>query len=798
MSDSDSDATEDSLCTLEVEIVKARGLAVKDVRTSDPYVVVRWVETEAICDEYKTKVCKSTLSPLWNEKFSVTVPSFDSVLIFRMHDYDSHGSHDAMGTVRLKMKHILQLQNGRTRGWLPLGVDHLSPKSKVSGELYLDVRVMNAAPLLRRAGIVPAGDVGLARLGSVSSSFSRLPSPSSTDSSKKKSKDGESLPNGMKYAKAYSFDRLKGKLQPKTTTTKDDNVPRVPDTDDVDPTTAEAIRAAVDEANRESDERDQASDKLLRRRLDDDDDDDDEEKREKNLLAVMLRFVASIFSPIAMATRAIYDRQLASTIDSVYERYGDAMWFQYARLLVGFTAATLVFALLGPIKCLVVVVAALLHYSSRMTSAARDRLSTASVALQAERQAALEVPTHRHDRGRQPVGWLNAVLMKLWRNSAQKLVDDQIETIQQQIDEQLPLLGIGMRLTINSINIGKEPPRLEYMSTEESASHVIVINTKLSWRSKLRVSIAVRPGLLIVVPVLVKELTLRAAAQLTVTFNNARNPLDTDVALCLLKPTVPDVHIMPVGTIDTKWLPGISAMIRNLISSSLNDMLLWPARMRVNLDSLALIDDMPDHQLLAANDEQVPPITDIAIIWANHDNDRASLTSDADGNPLAAPWHMLKRTVGNLPANANRDSGSDQRIFLAYRRESGAPPITDIAVYAPRTDEPEQQLSRGGDDEQRRLDVVLRTLSGHSADLNYGPNKGTRLYLAIGRHSRSPPITSLHMAFEDIGEQLPPDVHRVARLYKNRDAGNLNRRCRKSSRHIYLGYAGGSNPSFWY
>ncbi|KAF3772497.1 Extended synaptotagmin-3 [Nymphaea thermarum] len=59
---------DDILGFLRVHVIRGVNLAVRDIRTSDPYVVVRMGD-----QKLKTKVMKKNVNPEWNEKLTLTV-----------------------------------------------------------------------------------------------------------------------------------------------------------------------------------------------------------------------------------------------------------------------------------------------------------------------------------------------------------------------------------------------------------------------------------------------------------------------------------------------------------------------------------------------------------------------------------------------------------------------------------------------------------------------------------------------------------------------------------------------------
>ncbi|KAK7370115.1 hypothetical protein VNO80_12171 [Phaseolus coccineus] len=77
---------------LRIHVKRGVNLAIRDVSTSDPYVVVKMDK-----QKLKTSVIKKDINPEWNEDltFSVTDPSCP--LIMTVYDHDTFSMDDKMG-----------------------------------------------------------------------------------------------------------------------------------------------------------------------------------------------------------------------------------------------------------------------------------------------------------------------------------------------------------------------------------------------------------------------------------------------------------------------------------------------------------------------------------------------------------------------------------------------------------------------------------------------------------------------------------------------------------------------------
>lgn len=77
---------------LKIKVVKGTNLAVRDMVTSDPYVVLT-IGHQTV----KTRVIKSNLNPVWNEELMLSVPNPMPPLKVKVFDKDTFSSDDSMG-----------------------------------------------------------------------------------------------------------------------------------------------------------------------------------------------------------------------------------------------------------------------------------------------------------------------------------------------------------------------------------------------------------------------------------------------------------------------------------------------------------------------------------------------------------------------------------------------------------------------------------------------------------------------------------------------------------------------------
>ncbi|KAH0448189.1 hypothetical protein IEQ34_021989 [Dendrobium chrysotoxum] len=77
---------------LRIRVVRGVNLAVRDVRSSDPYVVLRLGK-----QKLKTQVIKKTVNPEWDEELTFSVEDPSVPVKLEVYDKDTFSSDDPMG-----------------------------------------------------------------------------------------------------------------------------------------------------------------------------------------------------------------------------------------------------------------------------------------------------------------------------------------------------------------------------------------------------------------------------------------------------------------------------------------------------------------------------------------------------------------------------------------------------------------------------------------------------------------------------------------------------------------------------
>ncbi|CAA6670697.1 unnamed protein product [Spirodela intermedia] len=136
--------------TLKVLVVRGKRLAIRDFKSSDPYVIVKLGN-----QTQKTKVINSCLNPVWNEELVFSVSEPVGVLQLEVFDRDRFKSDDKMGRAQVSLQDLvsgarlsraLRLSTGETklRKVAPDGENRLMAESFVTfvaGEIVQEVRL---------------------------------------------------------------------------------------------------------------------------------------------------------------------------------------------------------------------------------------------------------------------------------------------------------------------------------------------------------------------------------------------------------------------------------------------------------------------------------------------------------------------------------------------------------------------------------------------------------------------------------------------------------------------------------
>ncbi|PKI62715.1 hypothetical protein CRG98_016890 [Punica granatum] len=87
---------------IKVNVVKGTNLAVRDMMTSDPYVILTLGQQSV-----KTRVIKNNLNPVWNEKLMLSIPDNVPPLKVLVYDKDTFSTDDFMGEAEIDIQALL-------------------------------------------------------------------------------------------------------------------------------------------------------------------------------------------------------------------------------------------------------------------------------------------------------------------------------------------------------------------------------------------------------------------------------------------------------------------------------------------------------------------------------------------------------------------------------------------------------------------------------------------------------------------------------------------------------------------
>ncbi|XP_013698219.1 probable ADP-ribosylation factor GTPase-activating protein AGD11 isoform X3 [Brassica napus] len=87
---------------IRVNVVKGTNLAVRDVMTSDPYVILSLGQQSV-----KTRVIKNNLNPVWNETLMLSIPEQMPPLKVLVYDKDTFTTDDFMGEAEIDIQPLV-------------------------------------------------------------------------------------------------------------------------------------------------------------------------------------------------------------------------------------------------------------------------------------------------------------------------------------------------------------------------------------------------------------------------------------------------------------------------------------------------------------------------------------------------------------------------------------------------------------------------------------------------------------------------------------------------------------------
>lgn len=87
---------------IKVNVIRGTNLAVRDMVTSDPYVILNLGH-----QSMKTRVIKSNLNPIWNERLMLSIPDPIPPLKLQVYDKDTFSTDDRMGEAEIDIQPLV-------------------------------------------------------------------------------------------------------------------------------------------------------------------------------------------------------------------------------------------------------------------------------------------------------------------------------------------------------------------------------------------------------------------------------------------------------------------------------------------------------------------------------------------------------------------------------------------------------------------------------------------------------------------------------------------------------------------
>lgn len=100
---------------LRIRVYKGVNLAIRDVVSSDPYVVIRMGK-----QKLKTRVVNKSVNPEWNEELTLSIADPTLPIKLLVYDYDTFSLDDKMGDAEFEIGPFLEALKMRLSG-LPSG-----------------------------------------------------------------------------------------------------------------------------------------------------------------------------------------------------------------------------------------------------------------------------------------------------------------------------------------------------------------------------------------------------------------------------------------------------------------------------------------------------------------------------------------------------------------------------------------------------------------------------------------------------------------------------------------------------
>ncbi|EYU33973.1 hypothetical protein ABFS83_09G056600 [Erythranthe nasuta] len=88
---------------LRIRVKKGINLAVRDVRSSDPYVVIKMGK-----QKLKTRVIRKNVNPEWNEDLTLSIADPNHTISLTVYDHDTFSLDDKMGVAEFDIRPFIE------------------------------------------------------------------------------------------------------------------------------------------------------------------------------------------------------------------------------------------------------------------------------------------------------------------------------------------------------------------------------------------------------------------------------------------------------------------------------------------------------------------------------------------------------------------------------------------------------------------------------------------------------------------------------------------------------------------
>uniref|UniRef100_A0A7S4KI22 SMP-LTD domain-containing protein n=1 Tax=Paramoeba aestuarina TaxID=180227 RepID=A0A7S4KI22_9EUKA len=360
--------------------------------------------------------------------------------------------------------------------------------------------------------------------------------------------------------------------------------------------------------------------------------------------------------------------------------------------------------------------------------------------------------------------WLNDILYKFWRTSAQGLVSSSLGMTRDILDmvmvnlQELPLMR-GVSVQLKNIQVGDHAPYLVSMSTIQTMGcDDMIIDTELKWDSNISISGILKKGPL-PVPFSISDLSLDARAKVGLKIDR-ENIFKSLLGISLTEECSPDFKVAAVTKI-----PGFDQIIHVIVKAVVSMLLLWPTYMAFRLDgSYADFFEESEEALQR-------PFAEIAL-----------LRGDVNRGKLPLGWNMVKAL--HAPWVTPIGKGSDTVFYICYRRATDEEMAKEDFV-------PVTSIKFADQSAGRRHNLITNTLFGLSGNLTGKSND--RLYLAVDCNSYGAPIVEIAVAEQHV---KPKDNCWVPVPHVNQPDNNEPFQTQKTSLYVRYGERGEGKGKF--